>query len=172
MRWNDLSDLHKNTLIAEKIFGWQWIFYNFYDVSSIKNQLWLLPDGESVANLKPGEWTWYLEEEKVYPEGSYFPLPHKDNRILAPGMMPNYIECVETALQVAEKAQERFAHAFLTIRSNVIGEYKYSVIFSWSISAEFMVLKGIQDDCNLDDLAVTICYVVAQALGLVDLENE
>lgn len=103
MNWKEMTTLQRNALIAENLFGWEWIPYDFYDCS-LKDQIWLLPDGQSVADLKPGEWTWYLEEEAIFPEGSLFPLEHKDKHILVD--MPNYIGSMDTAMSVVRQMNE------------------------------------------------------------------
>jgi hypothetical protein len=97
--WSKMSDIQRNACIAEKVMGWQWIAYAFYDAAPPDDQLWLLPDGQSVARLTSGEWTYYLEEPEVYPEGSPFPLPHKDNRHL-PGWIPDYSTSMDAACTI------------------------------------------------------------------------
>lgn len=106
MKWSELSEIQKNALVCEKIFGWQWIPYTYYDAAPPDGQLWLLPDGQSVSKLTPGEWTYYLDEPEVYPEGSPFPLPHKDNRHL-PYWIPDYSTSMDAVWSIVEKLAER-----------------------------------------------------------------
>ena len=103
--WNALDRFQKNTRIAEYVDGWQWIKYDFPDVF-MEGQRWLLPSGESIADLSPGEWTWYLDEPEVYPEGSLFPLPHQDKRIV-PYWIPNYTGNMDRALEILRSVVQR-----------------------------------------------------------------
>lgn len=111
IKWADLTELQRSALVAEKVLGWQWIAYDYHD-SSMKGQLWLLPDGESVTNLRPGEWTSYLEEEQIYPDGSPFPLPRQDNRHL-PVWLPHYSTNIEDAWEVVEHMKKRASMIYL-----------------------------------------------------------
>jgi hypothetical protein len=105
MKWDEMTDIQQNALVAEKVMGWQWIPFDFDDAYPMKDQLWLLPDALSTHDLSPGEWTWYQEEEQVYPEGKLFPLPHKDNRIV-PSWLPYYTKSMNDAWQIVEKLGE------------------------------------------------------------------
>jgi hypothetical protein len=90
--------------------GWQWIAYAFYDAAPPDDQLWLLPDGQSVARLTPGEWTYYLEEPEVYPEGCPFPLEHKDNRIL-PAWIPDYTTSMDGCWAIVQHVRQHFIYS-------------------------------------------------------------
>ncbi len=104
--WKNLAPIQQNAIIAEKIFGWQWIPFDFDDVGSIpEGQLWLLPDALATHNITNGEWTWYIEEEEVWPKGSISPLPHKDNHIL-PIWIPDYLTSMSAAMAVLRAVVE------------------------------------------------------------------
>lgn len=106
-KWATMRDIQKNALVAEKIMGWQWVPYTFYDAAPPDDQLWLLPDGQSVTRLTSGEWTYYLDEPEVYPENSPFPLPHKDNRHL-PYWIPPYTTSMDEAWEVLQAMSARY----------------------------------------------------------------
>lgn len=91
MKWSKLTALQRNALVCEKVFGWQWIAYNFYDTIACDNQLWLfLPNGEAIAELSPGEWTYYEEDA----EGSIV-----GNRYLA-YIIPDYSTSMDAAMDI------------------------------------------------------------------------
>lgn len=97
MKWSEMREIQKNALIAEKIFGWQWIPYTFYDAAPPDDQLWLLPDGQVVSDLTPGEWTYYEEDEQGHIIG---------NRYI-PYWIPHYTTSMDAAWQVLTHLKER-----------------------------------------------------------------
>lgn len=125
MKWSELGEIQRNALVAEKVMGWQWIPYTFYDAAPPDDQLWLLPDGQSVACLTSGEWTYYLDEPEIYPEGSVFPLPHKDNRHI-PYWIPRYTTSMDAAWLVVEKILDKVV--FTSEVGDWSNESKYVVI--------------------------------------------
>lgn len=125
MKWDELTSIQKNALVAEKVEGWQWIPFDFDDVYPMKDQLWLLPDALATHDLTPGEWTWYLEEEQIYPEGSLFPLPHKDKRII-PTWLPYYTESMNAAWEIVEKLYEQY-NVQTYMDSGLLDKYEVNV---------------------------------------------
>lgn len=104
--WPNLTPIQKNAVIAEKIMGWQWIPFDFDDVYPMTGQLWLLPDPTATSDITNGEWTWYIEEEEVWPKGSISPLPHKDKHIL-PIWIPHYISDMDGTITVLRTVTKR-----------------------------------------------------------------
>ena len=99
MHYSHLTQLQQNALLAISVAGWQWVEWDFDDCS-LPNQRWLLPSVAARHDVTHGEWMWYIEEEEIYPEGSPFPLPHKDARMV-PGWFPEYFQSLESAFQLA-----------------------------------------------------------------------
>lgn len=177
MKWSELSEIQRNALVCEKIFGWQWISYTYYDAAPPDDQLWLLPDGQSASKLTPGEWTYYLDEPEVYPEDSLLPLPHKDNRHL-PYWIPDYSTSMDAAWQIlahlkehkqfvnfaihCDKADRRFDYDRIAINicfRNTVNVDRYPYHHS-TIKVE-----------TLDEMPEAICKAALMAVG-VELEDE
>lgn len=97
-KWATMRDIQRNALIAEKIMGWQWVPYTFYD-SGQADQLWLLPNAQSVADLTPGEWTYYEEDAQGQRIG---------NRYL-PTWIPHYTTDMNAAWEVLQAMSTRYS---------------------------------------------------------------
>lgn len=94
MNYHDLEPEQKNALVAWKIMGWHWVDFDFYDVTTIKHQFWLLPNVLETQTIPPGEWTWFLENEEGDPIG---------NRIIVPSMMSNFCKKLDSAWRIVER---------------------------------------------------------------------
>jgi hypothetical protein len=98
-------------------------------------------------------------------------------RIMKTVPVKGYTKSIPLALEVAERARTMLPQASLTITLNAHGAYDYSVNLIWAISVQdgsssFLDTKNAWGECNRDGLAETICFVVAQAVGVVENELE
>lgn len=158
MKWDEMTDIQQNALIAEKVMGWQWIPFDFHDAHPMKDQLWLLPDALSTHDLSSGEWTWYMEEEEVYPEGKLFPLPHKDNRIV-PAWLPGYTTDMNDAWQIVEKLGEKLFDIRLYREEGFTAKYCVNI---WKRDDGTLAGRG-RSDISMPD---AICKASLMAMGV------
>lgn len=158
MHYSALSLLQQNALVAISVAGWQWVEWDFEDCS-LKEQRWLLPCVAARHDLTSGEWRWYVEEEEVWLEGSVFPLPHTDTRVV-PGWFPTYFEHLESAWNLA-------CMHFSTVevlKRNIGGHIlHYAAFLSQEAPA---TLCGIA--ISRESPSRALCEAMLQAKGVID----
>lgn len=148
IKWSELTPIQKNALIAEKVMGWEWIDYDYRDVSQ-KGQRWLLPDLEGIAYLAPGEWLYYQDEPEVYPKGSVFPERHKDNRYV-PAWIPNYIDDMNAAWLIFKAMSD--AHQQGRIDFEQLAQFANMIGQRWERYVDLLVDWPTAEDICIDAL--------------------
>lgn len=156
--YTELTRIQRNALIAQHIEGWQWIPYDFHD-SCLTGQIWLLPDTLGTLQLTSGEWTYYLEEEEVYPDDSPFPLPHQDKRYV-PGWLPGYFESLELAFDVAS----RYFLAMNLQKHESLGLTEYAANVFGGIYGGALVKSR-------NSMKEAICLAMLKARGVIDSDG-
>lgn len=158
-RWQDLTEDQRNELIASTFFGWKPVQC----------------DGDT-AYVSISEYNAEFCHQCYASTDDW----QSGSGKLVHGVIPverAYTSDITSALQVAEKAREMLPQAYLTISLQPHGIYRYSVSLVWAISVQdeksvYLDKKQSYAECNLDKLAETICFVLAQAVGAVESEEE
>lgn len=150
MKWSEIKD--KDRFISEKVMGWQPALCDG-EIGELPSS----PDGwfcQSCGFL--GSWGDSFEHEQ---------LPKV------------YTKNIELALQAVEQAQKKYSNAMFYITSEMHRHDPYEAHFLYPVTVQEEVFshvedKHIQGACQRDKLAETICYVVAQAIGIVKSEED
>lgn len=157
MKWSELTNNQRNELIASTFFGWvpvrcdgdkAYVSTSDFNETMCHKCYAMCDDCES-------------EDELVH-------------RIIP--VQNDYVGSEQQALRVAQKAQSMLAQASLQITLKPHGVHPVEVALWWAMSSEkegytFSVTRTVVEDCTLEQLAETICYVVTQAVGAVELDE-
>lgn len=83
-------------LIMEYCLGWRWVRGSHRDVCGVDDPIWLLPKCTAVADVTPGEWCGYDDEDDEETDEDGFSMMSDDNRLTL-----SYVPCASTKLGAA-----------------------------------------------------------------------
>jgi hypothetical protein len=148
IEWQKLDFLQRDALIAENVFGWQWIAYQYPEVV-FENQLWLLPDKESTKRISRDDWS-----------------TDQDGKFVRcyPYWIPNYSK----ELKVAWKIVECFDEMELSHHQGTKSNGEPGQIYICSFNTLSTKQEGI---CIAENVIDAICIAALRNTGL-EIVNE